>query len=398
MYTLYSLLFELTAWIVLVPWTLLQIATRRVPATALRDRLRGAPLPTRMRPRLVIHAVSVGEMNAASALVHELVRDWEIVLTAGNEYALRVAKNVAAHHAEVVAAVRMPWDRATIGAWLQRADAAVVVTIEAEIWPNLIRSSHRLGVPFVIAGARLSPRDARRYASFRWFFGPLLRRTSRILAIDTDAARAFTSAGAPAEVVKVTGSLKPDACLFDHEVSGVPREPLRVIAANTHDGEELLIAQAFEEAAVEGAHLVLAPRHPWRAGAIRRKLSHEVVAKLGGLRTELARAEIAIIGGTFGSVGGHDPFEAARAGCAIVFGPQRAGIATAAQTLLNAGAALTATPADLAATLRELQLNHERREEMQRRATECAMRSRGGARRAADEIRRSRPTATPPMS
>lgn len=403
MITLYSLLVELVTWSLLVPYTVASILSGRAERATLRQRLGSfADLPPSRR-RLLIHAVSAGEMNGASALVHEMAqRGWTFVLCAGNAHALATARIIASHHPEVEDVRLLPWDRVTIQRWLGAIRPAAVVVVETEIWPNLFCAAAELSIPLVIAGGRIEPRAAARYRATRFFFERVLRRVAFIGATAPDEAARFTAAGASPGTIAVLGSLKADACLASHEPAG-PREQDLVVAANTHAGEELLIARAFAQAC-EGntqARLILAPRHPERAAAIERELRGcgiaagrlrdgerprvAIVDRMGALRSCYPQAQVAILGGTFCAIGGHDPLEAARGGCAIVAGPERSQVVETLRTFSAAGAVVDATADSLSDTIGALLRDRVRLASLQQSASIVAA-QRGAARATADRI------------
>src|SRR3954470_7526208 len=100
----------------LAPWSRLRGDAR----TAERLGVVGLPLPT--RPRVLVHAVSVGEMTAAAALLSALAErrgGWSAVLTSSTREGFRLADHVRARVPAVEACVALPWDRPRIVDWLR---------------------------------------------------------------------------------------------------------------------------------------------------------------------------------------------------------------------------------------------------------------------------------------
>jgi 3-deoxy-D-manno-octulosonic-acid transferase len=403
---LYSLAIELVTWLVLVPATSLRMRLARRAkgaegssaaivardAVALRACLGDIePSAPRDVPRLLIHAVSAGEMNAASAIVHELAeRHWVITLSAGNDDALRIAEGIAARHDNVERIVRFPWDRdGGMQLWLEAIDPAVVAVMETEIWPNLFHACETRDTPLIIAGARLDVRAALGYRLTRLFFRGVLKCVSLVLATDEEQARRFLAIGAPPGRVVVCGNLKAETCAVLHPLAseGTRRPPgvVTVLAASTHDGEERLIVDAVRE--FGGVLLILAPRHVQRAGNVRLIASGvTVVDRMGELSSLYADADIVIIGGTFVRAGGHDLLEPAARGCALVAGPHLDNVQPLAGQLSDAGGLRITN--DLAGTLRELCDDAATRQSLGDAARRFAIARRGSAALTADRIER----------
>jgi 3-deoxy-D-manno-octulosonic-acid transferase len=392
---LYSVAIEVVTWMLLVPLELLRVLLGRSSLAALRERLGGyEPDAVSSGKRLLIHAVSAGEMSAASALVHELAsRGWAFVLSAGNEDALSIARRIAGCHAEVERVVRFPWDRPrAMRRFLAGVSPDAVVVMETELWPGLFGACRALGIPLVIAGARIERGAAARYRLARRFFARMLEGCSAILAINGEEGERFAAIGTPRERITIAGELKAEACLSSHESAPAERKsgPL-IVAVSTHPGEEEVVLRAFGELreAVPDARLIIAPRHVRRAAAVRalvRGPGITVIDRMGELSSLLRGAEVAVVGGTFVAIGGHDLFEPARAGCAIVIGPHVDNIRATVSSMLAADALSSATAADLGSMLIELLRSPERRTLLAASAVRFAESRRGVARLSGDCI------------
>jgi len=247
------------------------------------------------------------------------------------------------------------------------------VLMETELWPNLIHSAARCGVPMVLANARLSERSARGYARLPALTRGCLARLQVIAAqSEADAAR-LTRLGARA--VTVTGNLKFDitapAVLIERGAAwrrtwGESRPVL--LAASTRAGEEAIILRAFAAAAPHDVLLVLVPRHPQRfdevaamvqaAGlnTLRRSrmgeggISPDIRVLLGDSLGELfayyAACDVAFIGGSLLPHGGQNLIEACSVGCPVLIGPHTFNFEQAARLAIEAGAALRVDTAD----------------------------------------------------
>jgi 3-deoxy-D-manno-octulosonic-acid transferase len=363
MTVLYSLLLELVTWFV----------------PGVRKRARIAPSAPGDQRRLLIHAVSAGEMNAASALVREMTsRGWLVTLSAGNDDAWQLAQRIG----NVERVLRFPWDRRrAIAAWLDAIAPDAVVVIETELWPNFFAACAARKLPLVIANGRIAGRPAARYRLARRFFARVLDCVSLIVAVDATEVGRFVSIGADRERVVIGGNLKGDVPPPPFDAAS--RRAGTILAASTHDGEEALIVDALR--GLDGIRLVIAPRHVRRAASVRRIAPDAVVIDtMGSLGQIYAEAAIVIVGGTFVPVGGHDLLEPARHACAIVTGPHLDNVRETAEAMRAAGA-LRVTH-DLRATMRELIVDDDARSRLGDAARLYADAQRGAAAFTADRI------------
>ena len=337
-------------WSVLAPWSKLAVARGRERSEDRAARL-GRGMDSSRAPAgaspLVVHAVSLGELQAARALVVALAArapDLPVVISCGTSDALAVARSSRASHPNVCDVTPMPWDRrVAIRSWLARWRPRAIVLVEAELWPALITESAKVGVPVCVASGRLTEGDARRYAWARPFFARVFDDV-RLVAVQDDRQRArFATIGAPADRVAVMGDLKVDT-------PAAPRLPwleneaaCLVVAGSVRADEEALVVDAWRRVsrAHPTARLVAAPRHSRRAPAlcaalrdIGAPIALDAAARLGldaggiavvdrpGLLASLcASADVVIVGGSFGRTGAHSLYEPARGGAAILVGP-----------------------------------------------------------------------------
>lgn len=306
-----------------------------------------------------LHAVSVGEVNVARKLIDGRLRaapGMPVVLSVTTSTGYAVAVKDAP---EELTVIYSPVDLLPVpGILLDLIRPLVLVLVEAEVWPNLVRGAVRRGIPVVLANARLSPRSERRYRALRWLAAPVFGQLRRVLVQDeTDRAR-WEGIGVPAGRIACTGSVKYDlagspresrAAEFEellHGLWGAGRE--FVLAASTHDGEEEAMAVALRDVleARPGVRLAVAPRHAERreevraalekAGifcALRSGLPHSaqgggsspapvlVIDSTGELRDWQGLASLVIIGKSFLATGGQNPAEAIAAGVPVICGP-----------------------------------------------------------------------------
>lgn len=338
-----------------IPWVLL--SRKRRANLPDRSGLRGVPTqtPADGRPTVWVHAVSVGETLAAVPLLRLLRRrvpDARLLVSSvtltGKETAVKSLSNV------VDEGFFFPFDLPGLcGRFIDRVRPDVVVIVETEIWPNFIAVCARRGIPVVIVNGRLSKRSFAGYMRFRWFFAPILRTLRTISAQTADDAERFAALGAPPEIVTVGGNLKFDVSPPETGESPLSGLLLRekgagaawIVAGSTHDGEEAQLLRAFLSARAvnPSIRLLLAPRHPERFDAVEAMIRWEDVTvvrrtaipegagtisetvllldTVGELSSAYAAADLAFVGGSLVSKGGHNVLEPSWHGVPTIVGP-----------------------------------------------------------------------------
>jgi 3-deoxy-D-manno-octulosonic-acid transferase len=316
---------------------------------------------------LWLHAVSVGEVNAALPLVQALRRgrpDLQLLVTTITPTG---SERVRALWGDQVEHVYLPYDLpGAVGRFLDHYRPVAALIMETELWPNLLFGCRDRGVPTYILNARLSARSLRGYQALAPLVGRALR-TVRTVAAQTHAdARRFIKLGARAEQTVETGNLKydiavPDTLLaFVEECRRHSRARPVWIAASTHEDEEGAVIGIHRRLRARFPDLLLlwAPRHPERFRAVAEHTRAAgwsvstrsrarwpqpndavfVIDTLGELMNFYACADVAFVGGSLQAIGGHNLLEPAATGTAIVTGPHLHNFAEIAAKLEAAGA------------------------------------------------------------
>jgi len=321
--------------------------------------------------RLWLHAVSLGETRAAAALIDALRRQrpaLRLLLTHGTATGREAG---AALLREGDAQAWLPYDTpGAVRRFLHRHRPAAGVVMETEVWPNLLHAAHEVGVPLVLANARLSERSRAKGQRLRALLHPALARFTHVLAQTEEDARRLRDSGAPA--VQVMGNLKFDVTPPPELLARGRqwRQALGrsvVLAASTREGEEEPLLRAWGAMRGPRPLLLLVPRHPQRfdevgtmvaaAGLHGLRRSSWAAAPpaataaadvwlgdtLGEMPLYYALADVALLGGSFAPLGGQNLIEAAACGCPLVMGLHTFNFAQAAEGALAAGAALRVT-------------------------------------------------------
>ena len=363
--------------------------------SSLRRRLGFHSTPQPAAGFVWVHAVSLGETQAAAALIAALRIErpsMRLLLTHSTATGLAAGASLLRPGD---AQTWLPFDTTqATRRFLNHWQPAVGVLMETEVWPNLMCAAAARSLPMVLANARLSERSLRKAQRLRSLTQPAVAHLSLVLAqTEADAAR-LREAGA--SKVQVSGNLKfdvtPSAALLAQGVAwrAALSRPV-VLAAVTREGEEaqLLVAwkaartpahiEAHIEAQTEPSLrplLLIVPRHPQRFGEVaalvevsglrlaRRSAWNavhdgallanatgappvEAVGadvwlgdSMGEMPLYYALAHVALLGGSFAPLGGQNLIEAAACGCPVVMGPHTFNFAQAAELAEAAGAAL----------------------------------------------------------
>ncbi len=389
------LIYTLTLYL-LTPFVVYRLAARGIKYHGYFARWRerfGFFADPGLRDSIWIHAVSLGEVNAAIPLIEALMRrfsDSRFVITTvtptGSDRVLRLFGERVFH-------VYLPYDLTTaVKRFLDRTRPRLAVIMETEIWPNLFMTCAERGISIVIANARLSEKSLRGY----WPIQPLARRAIRcasfVAAQSASDYERLRQLGAEASRLAIVGNLK-----FDLSIPVGVRdrgEAFRLaagagrpvwIAASTHEGEELPVLKAHAEVLrrFPDALLLIAPRHPerfkplasaCRAFGFRTATRSEddgadagcqcfVADSMGELLEFYAAADVAFVGGSLVPVGGHNLLEPAALARPVIVGPQTFNFAEVTEDLIEAGAVLRIAEGDLLgpAVVRLLSRDVERR-------------------------------------
>ncbi len=303
------------------------------------------------RAHIWIHAVSFGEVQAAQPLIEHLLKQHPTKPILVTTTTPTGKQRLHALFQDRVMHLYTPYDLYSImKRFLDRVSPDLVIVMETEIWPNMLRACEERGIAVILANARLSERSARGYARLGSFTRTTLRRFTAISAQAEADARRFRTLGADKSRVRVTGSIKfdtrlPSSLLDKTEVlrrMWGPQRPVWV-AASTHEGEDEQVLDAHRAILRQypSALLVLVPRHPERFGRVaalvmqqgfklaRRSLREPCSTSIqvylgdtmGDLPVLLSAADAAFIGGSLVPVGGHNLLEAAAVATPAVIGP-----------------------------------------------------------------------------
>ncbi|MBI5199046.1 MAG: 3-deoxy-D-manno-octulosonic acid transferase [Nitrospirae bacterium] len=368
-YNLFSFIFLIT----LLPYLYLKRRNKKDGILWLKEKFGFIPeekLKSIYGRPIWIHAVSVGEVMAALPLIKVIKEgypDRSLVLSTITDTGNLIARERAK---EVDAIIYLPFDISlAVKSALRRISPEIFILIETEIWPNLLRTLNREGIPSIIINGRISQQSLKGYKLVKPFMKAILKNINRFGMQTTSDAERIRAIGADPFKVEVIGNIKFDQS-FSQDSVGSERlkrsygigERRLFVAGSTHEGEEEIISDAFIEIKKYFHDLILliAPRHIERVRRIEGLLKVRGIAfrrrtelienglddasviildTIGELAQIYSIATVVFIGGSLVPAGGHNVLEPAVYSKPIIFGLHMENFKDIAQTFLEKGAA-----------------------------------------------------------
>ncbi|KGM41340.1 3-deoxy-D-manno-octulosonic acid transferase [Aquabacterium sp. NJ1] len=368
------------------------------------------------RPVVWVHAVSLGEARAAAPLIQALRQQrpgMRLLLTHGTATG-REAGRALLQPGDVQ--TWFPFDTpGAVRRFLAMHQPSVGVLMETEVWPNVQHVARCMGVPMVLANARLSEKSLKQGQRLAALMRPAAQNLTVALAQTPDDARRLKAMGA--QDVRVSGNVKfdmspaPDLLARGQAWSKASVRPI-VLAASTREGEEPGLLDAWMALRRSPAwpqlgdapRLLIVPRHPQRFDEVAALITQtgmslsrrsgwpdgqpDAAAKvaevwlgdsMGEMPAYYAAAHVALLGGSFAPLGGQNLIEAAACGCPVIMGPHTFNFADASDLSEAAGAAYR-VPDVMGAVMKSVSFcNDETRFDMAQKANDFARQHRGAA-------------------
>jgi 3-deoxy-D-manno-octulosonic-acid transferase len=416
MYVFYSLLLACAALLSL-PWWTIQMLRLGKYHSGLGERL--GFVPARLNDAhpgpIWVHAVSVGEVLAVSQLIKDLQQqhpDRQIFVSTTTATGQALARQRFGANRVIF----MPLDFGfAVRRYLNALKPQVIVIAETEFWPNLLHLARKRKTSLAIVNARISDRSFPRYRRFRWFFGRVLSEVDLFLAQTAEDAQRLREIGAPTERVRVSGNLKFDVrpnaqpALITGLRAAIGKGSPVIVCGSTAEGEEepLLLAFKTVQQQFPTAVMILAPRHPERfekvaalvasqGFALQRRSQWQspqpirsglfLLDSVGELAAIYELADIAFVGGSLVSMGGHNILEPAQYGVAILVGPHTFNFREIVSLFEQGEAVRVVTPETLGTQLLSLLDHSGERQNMGRAAKELFAKHAGATRRTLDAL------------
>jgi 3-deoxy-D-manno-octulosonic-acid transferase len=406
------------------PFWLTRRSTRTKVLRAFSQRMGHVRARDTSRPAIMIHAVSLGEINATRALIERLRAaraDIAFIVSVTTETGYARGLELYGSAADVTL-VRYPLDFSpAVDRLLVALRPALVVLMELEVWPNFIRRCAQRKIPVLLINGRITPGSFRKYRLAQPLVGSMFARLNHAAVQDDTYARRFVELGVPETRVSVTGTMKFDSATVADSLPGQMElaEAVRLapgknriwVCGSTGPAEEALIVPIYRRLIEKFAdlRLVIVPRKPERfdeaakvimdAGfpIIRRSRSVEMPAKaelapiilgdtIGELRKFYALAEVVFVGRTLVDLGhrqhGSDMIEPAALGKPVVVGPFTANFADAMDRFTAADAmTVVHNPQELESAVEKMLANSTEAQHMGERARDVVKAGQGATQR-----------------
>ncbi len=305
---------------------------------------------------LWVHAVSVGEFNAVLPLLKKLkenLPDLPLFVTTTTGTGQAMAKEKAGSFATVA---YFPYDMpGSVNTWLDAVNPSAFLLVETEIWPGFVYACHQRKIPVMSVNARMSPRSYKSYFNFRFFFKEVLNLFTVIGVQSKSEAERFASVQGSDKNIQILGNIKLDGLTGDATKNdtvlknylGSDASQFLFTAGSTHEGEEVLVLDAFKHLIQNKQEqspmpkLVIAPRHPERFEHVRNLIKEAgfspksfskseklgpddhvfLLDTLGKLMESYSLSQLAFVGGTLVNIGGHNVAEPFAFRVPVVCGP-----------------------------------------------------------------------------
>ncbi|MBI1369336.1 MAG: hypothetical protein GC162_11875 [Planctomycetes bacterium] len=303
------------------------------------------------RKTLLIHAVSVGEVNAIRLLVTQLEAHGDqlkVIISVTTDTGMARAKQLFGERHVVV---RYPLDfTSSVRRFLEAVKPDAVALVELEVWPTFVDECAKRGVPVMVINGRLSARSYKRYGMVRPLLKPTFAKLAAAAAQDADYAERFVGMGVAAERVTVTGTMKWDTTKIVDTLPGadalaatlgIDRRRKLIVCGSSGPGEEKLFIEALSGLGDPPAQILIAPRKPERfdeaaaamGNPVRRRDCQDGTTRpidargvflldtIGELGRAYALADVVVIGRSFCPLHGSDMTEPIALGRPVVIGP-----------------------------------------------------------------------------
>ena len=293
---------------------------------------------------IMLHGVSVGEVNAIEKLVVKVKNvfpDVKIVVTTGTNTGQELAHKKFDEIADLI--TYFPFDTPScVKRFLDNVQPDILLIAETEIWPNIVTECNNRGIKICIINGRISDRTYNSYKTLRFFFNPILNKYSGIYTQSNEDLEKFLSLGTNPNITKRMNNLKfditPPDISFNFEKSGKI-----LLAASTHSGEDAIVLSVYKK--LKEIHhdlkLIIAPRHLTRKDEVESIVGESgftygfrsdslngmsdidimILDTMGELGKMFAFCDISFIGGSFNKTGGHNPLESIIFGKPVISGP-----------------------------------------------------------------------------
>jgi 3-deoxy-D-manno-octulosonic-acid transferase len=422
-YYLYNFLLTLLL-IGTIPYFLFRSLLSKRFRKALPQRMGFFQSPSFKRP-IWVHAASVGEVFCSIPLLKKIKNEFphsRIVLTTMTSTGNETAKSYLPETDQVLF---VPIDHPLIiRRTIKKIQPGLLLIAETELWPNLLRSCGKRGIPIILFNGRVSQRSFRRYLLFKFFFKECLQYISLFLMQTEEDRKRIIKIVGESQKTRAVGNLKFDQPFpsFTPETRneiaktlGLSGKENVLIAGSTHSGEEEILVTLFKELKKKDPNLllILAPRHLERLEEVERILKKEALSWLrktslpiGAGRSDQEHPEVILldtigelmgiyslgtlvfVGGSLVPIGGHNPLEPLFFRKGVLFGPYMFNFLEISSHLIEAGGAIQVSKKEeLFSQLTRLLSDEGARKELGEKGYQFLQKHQGATERILEEIR-----------
>ena len=288
-----------------------------------------------------IHAASVGEVNAVKTLINELLNKYnhpDFVLSTMTKTGQEIARIVSPK----LTTVFLPFDVGFImKRFFKQINPSLIILVETEFWPNMLRIAKKRKIPIVIVNGRISDRSFPGYKNLRFFWKPLWKAVKAVNAQSEKDAQKFKAL----KFKDVVNAHNLKFCIDQPEYDrsklrkelGYSKTDFVLVWGSSRPKEEKLLLKILPELkeTIPRLKIILVPRHLHRIPELKELLKNHdyklyselkdvpeilLVDEMGILNTFYALSDVAIVGGSFFNYGGHNPLEPAFYGTPMIIG------------------------------------------------------------------------------
>jgi 3-deoxy-D-manno-octulosonic-acid transferase len=414
--------------VLLMPWVLYRMVAQKRYRYGWKERFGFVPRRHTNQQCIWIHAVSMGEINAAATLINQLqqvLSQFEIIISSTTDTGISRAKKLyGGSHRVFFFPLDFSW---AVKRAMGRLQPQLCIMMELEVWPNFTLIATKRSIPVIVANGRISGgKGFPRYRRVASVIRPIFRRLALALVQDQDYAERFSFLGVPPERLQVVGSLKYDTAEVVEKVAGADELAGQLcldqdvpvwVAGSTGPGEEQIVLECFEQLRekkkLASMRLVIVPRKPERFNEVARMIEargHRVLRysrvkagryqpveadagavilgdTMGDLRKFYSLARVVFVGRSLVPMGGSDMIEAAGLGKAVIVGPYTENFMESVKLLVAGnGIEVVADGGQLTEAAGKLLSGRKTAQEMGQRARQVIIENKGATQRSVEAI------------
>lgn len=370
----------------------------RVPARlgfGLKEKIKAISTSNNKTPVFWLHALSVGETTSSEPLIRGLRKKYpncKIIFSVTTKSGKGVADLRLSHQVDAV--IDGPLDILPVVLYFHaQIQPDLFVLVETDFWPNNLLLLKHKDIPTILVNGRVSEKSIVGYRRMPFFFGPMFQSLTALCMQTANDKKKIESLGLPPQRVLTLGNLKFDTPELFFKKEGVelerhlPSNRIIFICGSTHPGEEEQLIESYLQTRTEFPEifLIIAPRNVQRGQEIkeiasahsltvsmRTESTHKlaqispdifILDTIGELAACYSLAQIAFVGGSLVSKGGHNPIEPASMGIPVLFGPHMEDFSEIAHSLMECSGGTTIENGDeLSQRLKEYLKSPEKRE------------------------------------